>query len=109
MMNFGKMDVNNSQPLLSNGFLTAAKQILTTKKFQSFTWSFSSLSPLLSPVVHKCQRVSRLVITFAANLMSFLTTFLSTVIPFTVRILRDKSLLTIGPNSHSLKQVKYIK
>ena len=63
----------------------------------------SSVLPLLSLLIHNCQRVSRFVITFAASLISFLTTFLSTVIPFTVRIRRDRSLLTIGPNSHSLK------
>ena len=67
------------------------------------TFSLSSFVPLLSPPFHNCQRVSRFVITFAASLISFLTTFLSTVIPFTVRIRRDRSLLTIGPNSHSLK------
>ena len=63
-----------------------------------FISSPSGLSVLQMPNI-----LSRFVMTLAANLMSFLQTFLSTVKPVTVRIRRERSRLTIGPNSQSLQ------
>ena len=69
----------------------------------NFWLTFFISSPSGLSLLQMPHLLSRFVMTLAANLMSFLQTFLSTVKPVTVRIRRERSRLTIGPNSQSLQ------